>query len=103
MKVGDLVTLSTYALQSAPLAKWRITTWEDRKPLAGIVVEVRESKYIRAWTSDNERKLFIVRWISSDGPGGRWGLSYRFEQDGFFYRNDLKHLKKTKNKNCGRL
>lgn len=103
MKVGDLVTLSTYALQSAPLAKWRIMTWEDKKPLAGIVVEVRESKYIRAWTSENEKKLYVVKWLTSDGPGGRWGRAHALDIDGFFYRNDLKHLKKTRNKDCGSL
>jgi hypothetical protein len=96
VKVGDLVTLSTYALQSVPLTNWRIMIWEEKKPLAGIIIEKRTSSYIRPWISENEKVLYFVKWLSSDGPSGRWGRSIRREYDGFFYRNDLKFLTKQK-------
>ena len=45
MKPGDLVTLSAYALQSAPLWKWRDMVWIKKKPLVGLVVRVENNPW----------------------------------------------------------
>ncbi len=40
MKVGDLVTLSSYCLQTAPMWTWRERIWKQKKPLVGLIVKV---------------------------------------------------------------
>jgi len=59
MKVGDLVTLSTYALQSDPMWKWKQKVWRDKKPLVGLVVRIEQNPHIRSWTSVNEKKYYF--------------------------------------------
>tara|TARA_Y100001963_G_C6731304_1_gene424055 strand:- start:650 stop:958 length:309 start_codon:yes stop_codon:yes gene_type:complete len=102
MKVGDLVTLSSYALQLDDLWKWRETAWRHgaKKPLVGLVVRIEESPYAdRRWTSQNERRYYHVKWMQPDGPLSRWGsTSPSGRNKGYFYRNDLKFVKQEKTK-----
>tara|TARA_R110002020_G_C16226849_1_gene768050 strand:- start:1044 stop:1328 length:285 start_codon:yes stop_codon:yes gene_type:complete len=94
MKVGDLVTLSTYAMKSEPMWALRKTVWQAKKPLVGLVVKIEENPYNRSWTSKNEGKFFYIQWMQDYGPMSRWGNSsyYRGKQ-GYFFRNDLKFVK----------
>ena len=55
MKVGDLVTLSAYAMQSEPMWRLRQKVWGDKKPLIGLVVKMEENPYGHSWTSKNEK------------------------------------------------
>ena len=96
MKVGDLVTLSSYCLQTAPMWTWREKVWIQKKPLIGLVVKIEDNPFIRKNTSENEKKYYFVRWIK-EGPAGRWNSSSlrvaRPYQTAYFYRNDLKFVK----------
>ena len=94
MKVGDLVTLSAYAVQSAPMWRLRKTLWEDKKPLVGLVMRVEENPYNHSWTSKNESKFYYINWMQEYGPASRWGNGgYRAKHQGYFLRNDLKFVK----------
>jgi hypothetical protein len=92
MKAGDLVTLSSYCLQSAPMWPWREKIWKQKKPLVGLVVRVAPNPRTYSFTSVNERTHYYVRWMQ-DGPGSRYGRSFH-KLDGYFLRNDLKFVKK---------
>jgi hypothetical protein len=92
MKAGDLVTLSSYCLQSAPMYVWREKIWMQKKPLVGLVTRVAPNPRIFPFTSANERTHYYIRWIQ-DGPGSRYGRSFH-KLDGYFLRNDLKFVKK---------
>jgi len=95
MKAGDLVTLSAYALQTEGLRRWSRRIWIDKRPLVGLIVEVRLTPKVYRWTSKNEKTRYHVKWMQSDGPNGRWGRSYgRNHEDAYFLRNDLKFVKK---------
>jgi hypothetical protein len=93
MKVGDLVTLSTYALQSDPMWKWKQKVWRDKKPLVGLVVRIEQNPHIRSWTSVNEKKYYFINWMQKDGPSSRWSNSAIGRMKGYFLRNDLKFVK----------
>tara|TARA_B100000287_G_scaffold256264_1_gene240880 strand:+ start:5842 stop:6129 length:288 start_codon:yes stop_codon:yes gene_type:complete len=92
MKSGDLVTLSSYALQSAPMWKWKQMVWTEKKPLVGLIIRVEDNPWGRKFTSKNEKKFYFVKWIQ-DGPASRFGRSFH-KTDGYFLRNDLKYFKK---------
>ena len=96
MKVGDLVTLSSYSLQTSAMWRWRQEIWMQKKNLIGLVVRVEDNPFIRESTSENEKKYYFVRWIS-DGPAGRWNTGNmnvaKPYQTSYFYRNDLKFVK----------
>tara|TARA_R100000234_G_scaffold32180_3_gene18965 strand:+ start:19001 stop:19276 length:276 start_codon:yes stop_codon:yes gene_type:complete len=91
MKVGDLVTLSTYSLQTAAMWKWKQMIWSEKKNLVGLIVRIEDNPWNRKHTSKNEKKFYYVRWIQ-DGPGSRFGRTYH-ATDGYFLRNDLKFFK----------
>lgn len=91
MKVGDLVTLSTYCLQTSPMWTWRERIWKQRKPLVGLVVKVKPNPRIYSFTSKNDKVHYYIQWVQ-DGPGSRYGRSFH-KQDGYFLRNDLKFVK----------
>ena len=57
MRVGDLVTLSAYAMQSEPMWQLRQKVWKDKKPLVGLVTRIEENPYGHSWTSKNEKKF----------------------------------------------
>ena len=93
MKVGDLVTLSTYCLQKADMWRWRDMIWKENKPLVGLVVKVEDNPWQhKIKCSTNEKTFYYVNWVQ-DGPGSRYGRTYH-ETDGYFLRNDLKFVKK---------
>ena len=93
MKVGDLVTLSAYCLQTAPMWTWRQKIWFDKKPLVGLVIRVEDNPWqSKREVSPNEKTFYYVRWMQ-DGPGSRFGRTYH-HTDGYFLRNDLKFVKK---------
>ena len=93
MKVGDLVTLSAYSLQSAPMWTWRERIWKQKKPLVGLIVRVEDNPWKdKLNLSVNEKIFYYVNWVQ-DGPGSRYGRSFH-KQDGYFLRNDLKFVKK---------
>ena len=94
MKVGDLVTLSSYAVQKADMWRLRKMLWEDKKPLVGLVVRVEENPYNHSWTSKNERTFYYINWMQDYGPASRYGSAgYRAKHNGYFLRNDLKFVK----------
>ena len=96
MKVGDLVTLSTYSLLTAPMWKWKHRIWTEKKSLVGLVVRIEENPYKNARTSKNEKEFYYINWIQKDGPVSRWGShGYRARHEGYFLRNDLKYMKST--------
>jgi len=96
MKVGDLVTLSSYVLQTAPMWKWRRHVWHNKKNVIGMIINVQDNPNITEHTSDNEKKYYFVRWMP-DGPAGRWNTGNLKAaapyQTSYFYRNDLKFVK----------
>ena len=95
MKAGDLVTLSAYALQTNDLRRWSRRIWIEKRPLVGLVVEVKEIPKVYSWTSTNEKTRYYVSWMQKDGPSGRWGRSFnKNKEDAYFLRNDLKFVKK---------
>ena len=93
VRVGDLVTLSSYCLQTAPMWTWRQKIWFDKKPLVGLVVKVEDNPWqSRREISSNEKIFYYVKWVQ-DGPGSRYGKTFH-HTDGYFLRNDLKFVKK---------
>ena len=93
MKVGDLVTLSSYALKRADLWRWKREIWDENKSLVGLVVRVEKNPNIRRWTSKNESVYYHIKWMQ-DGPSSRWGnASYYRKLNGYFLRSDLKFVK----------
>lgn len=94
MKVGDLVTLSAYAVQKADMWRLRKMLWKDKKPLVGLVVRVEENPYNHSWTSKNEKTFYYINWMQDYGPASRYGShGYRAKHTGYFLRNDLKFVK----------
>ena len=94
MKVGDLVTLSSYAIKSEPMWRWKDKIWSHKKPLVGLVVKIGDNPNIRPWTSKNESIYYYINWMQNDGPASRWGTSsYHAKVSGYFYRKDLKFVK----------
>ncbi len=92
MKVGDLVTLSSYALKKSDLWLWK-NELERGKPLIGLVIRAEENPYTRPWTSKNESVFYYINWVQN-GPASRWGnQSYYNKHQGYFLRNDLKFVK----------
>ncbi len=94
MKVGDLVTLSSYCLQSAPMWSWRQKIWFEKKPLVGLVVRVEDNpwKASKKFVSANEKVFYYIKW-AQEGPGSRYGRTFH-QTDGYFLRSDLKFVKK---------
>ena len=94
MKVGDLVTLSTYALCSEPMWRWKQKVLHHKQPLVGLVVSVKKNPHIKSWTSKNESTYYYINWMQKDGPASRFGNGpyYRGNQ-GYFLRKDLKFMK----------
>jgi hypothetical protein len=93
MKVGDLVTLSAYALTRSDLWKWQKMVWEDKKSLIGLIVKVELNPYRCGYISQNETTLYYVNWMK-DGPISRHGnTTYYQKKMGYFLRNDLKFVK----------
>ena len=87
MKVGDLVTLSQYALGLSTIpAKYRRWWTPDSPSLYGIITEIRERDDTRL--SDNEKKEFVVKWNVDDLTG-----RYYYPRRGYFYRKDLKYFR----------
>ena len=58
MKVGDLVMLSSYGLNMAPMWNWRREAAKGKCPV-GIVVKVRDNPRIYEWTSENDKTFFM--------------------------------------------
>ena len=90
MKPGDLVTLSAYCLKTTAMWKWKNMVWNQKKPLVGLVIRVKENPHQRPWTTKNEQIHYYIRWMQQ-GPSSRFG-----GMSGYFYRNDLKFVKGNK-------
>jgi len=56
MKVGDLVTLSSYALQTNDLRRWSKRIWIEKRPLVGLVVQIETIPKVYSWTSRMKRR-----------------------------------------------
>ncbi len=93
MKVGDLVTLSTYALQSEPMWGWRQKIWKENRSLVGLVIRIEKNPHIKSWTSPNEKRYYFINWMQEDGPASRWNQTTLGKLKGYFLRNDLKFVK----------
>ena len=68
MKVGDLVTLSTYALCSEPMWRWKRKIWNEKQSLVGLVVKIEANPNIRSWTSKNESTLLLYQLDAERWP-----------------------------------
>jgi len=86
IKKGDLVTLSSRCLNMVYPSNWS----HRRKRLVGLITKIGEH---RVWRDYSYRpvKQYTISWISS-GPHGRQ------RYDRYFYREDLKYVKKLKPK-----
>ena len=94
MKVGDLVTLSSYAMNSNDLMGWNPRIYPEKPKLVGLVVKIGENPRIMSWTSKNESLYYFINWINKDYPVSRYGsASYYQKHQGYFLRNDLKFVK----------
>ena len=93
MKVGDLVTLSSYAKNSNDLSAWNERIYPTKPQLVGLVVRREENPNIRSWTSKNESTYYYVNWINKNGPASRWGSAAYYRKSAYFLRNDLKFVK----------
>ena len=93
MKVGDLVTLSSYGKKSSGLSAWNDRLYPNKPKLVGLVVRIEEPQRVYSWTSRNERTHYIINWINKDGPVSRWGSAAYYRNSGYFLRNDLKFVK----------
>jgi hypothetical protein len=94
LKVGDLVTLSSYCLQRTDMRRWRNDIWFEKKPLVGLIVKIEENpwKESKKFMSANEKLFYFVNWVQ-EGPASRWGRTFH-QTDGYFLRNDLRYVKK---------
>jgi hypothetical protein len=94
MKVGDLVTLSSYAKNSNDLRGWNERLYPTKPKLVGLVVRIEENPRIRSWTSKNESIYYYINWINKDSPATRYGNASVYRKlQGYFLRNDLKFVK----------
>tara|TARA_R100001079_G_C4345437_1_gene108804 strand:- start:142 stop:399 length:258 start_codon:yes stop_codon:yes gene_type:complete len=85
MKVGDLVTLSQYALGLSTIPpKYRRWWAPDAPSLYGIITEIRERE--DKMLSENEKREFVVKWNVDD-------LTGRYYYARYFYRKDLKYFR----------
>ena len=97
MKVGDLVTLSTYALNSEPMWSLKQKVLKHKKPLVGLVVKVEDNPHIHSWTSKNEKTFFYIQWMQDYGPHSRWRhRMVTTKPKGYFLRKDLKFVRGQK-------
>ena len=94
MKVGDLVTLSSYGKKSSGLSAWNDRLYPNKPQLLGLVVRTEDNPNIRSWTSKNESKYYYINWINKDGPASRWGSAAYYRNNAYFLRNDLKFVRK---------
>jgi len=100
MKAGDLVTLSSYALCSAALWKYRESSWHKKEtPAIGVIIRVEANPWAKSMEvkglkmSKNEKVFYYINWVNK-GPASRFGdASYHAKAQGYFLRNDLKHFK----------
>ena len=89
MKVGDLVTLSSYGNKLQALQRWstRYREYQNKTPIVGLIIKVSPSRW------PGEGWQYEVKWIEPDGPTGRDGS---FIGRGGFIRKDLKYVSKAK-------
>ena len=93
MKVGDLITLSSYAKNSNNLMGWNERIYPEKPKLIGLVVKIGENPRTMSWTSKNESTHYFINWINKDCPFSRYGKG-PYHRDGYFLRNDLKFVVK---------
>ena len=86
MKVGDLVTLSSYGVNLENCCRYQ-TEWKAGK-LVGLLTEVYESTLY--W---NKGTYYVVRWID---PRHHNISRMRWDKAGVFKRSDLKMYKEPK-------
>ena len=91
MKVGDLITLSAYALQSTSLWGYSVRT-----PV-GMVREVRKNPHAQEWAAENEKIWYYISWCGK-GPASRQGYATPCDvrsKRNYFLRRDLKFVSKA--------
>ena len=88
MKVGDLVTLSSYAVRLEAIPTRYKATYGYPEPI-DIIESIEQLN--NKWMSDNERTRYRVSWCGGRGPMGRDGSWSKSQQ--FFFRNDLKYVR----------
>ena len=69
MKVGDLVTLSSYGKKSSGLSAWNDRLYPTKPQLVGLVVRREENPNIRSWTS-KKRKHILLCQLDQQGWSG---------------------------------
>ena len=97
MKVGDMVTLSSYCLGLRNMIKWHPDISNSFKTPVGIVVEIRKGTigYTRV-----VKDIYKIHWVTKNPPRSRndsWWCNQHCAN--LFYRNDLKHVKTKVNNN----
>ena len=88
MKVGDLVTLSSYAVRLETIPTRYKAAYGYPEPI-GIIESIEQVN--NKWMSDNEKTRYRVSWCGGRGPMGRVGSWSKSQQ--FFFRNDLKYVR----------
>jgi hypothetical protein len=95
MKVGDLVTLSSYGEKSQSLLRWNPRLYPTKPKLIGLIVKIEENPHLMSRTSKNDRTWYRINWINKECPASRYGnAAYYRKNDGYFLRNDLKFVTK---------
>ena len=98
MRVGDLVTLSSYGSKLDSLFmftdNYRTQWHNDTRPLIGMVIRTTHTdttRYGHNYYSKNELIRYHIKWFKPTAPKGRDG-SYGGD---YFYRKDLKFVSKS--------
>ena len=98
MRVGDLVTLSSYGAKLDSLFMftdaYRLQWHNDSRRLIGMVIKTTETDTTRFgpnYYSDNERIRYHIKWFKPKAPKGRDGV----HGNDYFYRKDLKFVSKS--------
>ena len=90
MKVGDLVTLSSYGRRMRHASRCMMTRQyrnNNTNPLIGLLISVQESTY--SWQTQSE---YVVAWVDSCDAAPKGRDSYQK----YFHRKDLKLVKRAK-------
>ena len=97
MKVGDLVTLSAYALKSTALWGYNPVGGTVGQAPVGMIREVRENPRAQEWHTENDKTWYYISWCGN-GPTSRHGLQtdyYVRTKQNYFLRRDLKFVSKA--------
>ena len=97
MKVGDLITLSAYALQTTALWGYNPNGGAVKQTPVGMVREVRKNPHAQEWAAENDKIWYYISWCGK-GPASRHGYATPYNvrsRQNYFLRRDLKFVSKA--------